>query len=219
VTPRLLYGGTFDPVHAGHLAVARAASEALGVDVAFVPAADPPHRAAPGASAQQRVAMLELAVQGEPGMSVDRRELNRSGPSFTVDTLRGLRAESAAGAPLAWLIGADAFRGLPQWNDWRELFGLAHFVIAVRPGHDLEPLPPALAQACNGRWCRTPSPLRAEPAGRLYRLDMPLHPASATELRRRLQAGEPHGGWLAPGVAAFIAGNGLYRAGTGLAGV
>ena len=219
MAPTLLYGGTFDPVHAGHLAVARAARAALGTNVSFVPSADPPHRAAPGASATQRARMLELAIAGEPGWCVDRRELGRDGPSYTVDTLRDLRAERGPTAPLAWLVGADAFRGLAQWHHWPELFGLAHFVVAVRPGHALEPLPEALAAACAGRWTADPADLAAEPAGRLFALDMPLHPASATELRRRLRAGQPDGGWLAAPVAAFIAAQGLYRGGTGPAGV
>lgn len=215
----LLYGGTFDPVHAGHLAVATAARDALQADVAFLPAADPPHRAAPGASAEQRARMLELAIAGEPGFAVDRRELRRAGPSYTVDTLRGLRAERGAEVPLAWLVGADAFRGLPDWHQWRRLFDLAHLVVAVRPGHGLEALPAALAEACAGRWVDQPAALAQAPAGGLFRLDMPLHPASATELRRRLRAGEPHGGWLPEPVAEFIGRQGLYRGGTAPAGV
>jgi nicotinate-nucleotide adenylyltransferase len=205
----LLYGGTFDPVHAGHLAVARAARDALHADVAFLPAADPPHRPAPGASAEQRAHLLALAIAGEPGFRLDLRELQRPGPSYTVDTLRDWRAERGPEAPLAWLTGADAFRGLPDWHRWQDLFGLAHFVVAVRPGHDLAVLPPALEAACAGRW-RSPSALAETPAGGLCRLSMPLHPASATELRRRLRGGEPHGGWLAPAVAAHIAREGLY---------
>lgn len=219
MAPALFYGGTFDPVHAGHLAVAAAARDALGCRVAFLPAADPPHRAAPGASADQRARMLELAVAGEPAFSVDRRELHRAGPSWTVDTLRGLRAERGPDAPVAWLVGADAFRGLPTWHEWGALFDLAHFVVAVRPGHGLEALPPDLAQACAGRWLDHPADLDRRPAGGLFRLDMPLHPASATELRRRLQAGEPHGGWLSPPVADFIGREGLYRGGQAPAGV
>ena len=206
----LLYGGTFDPVHAGHLAVARAARDALSADVAFLPAADPPHRPCPGASAEQRAHLLAMAIAGEPGFRIDRRELQRPGPSYTVDTLRGWRAERGPDAPLAWLMGADAFRGLPAWHQWRDLLALAHFVVAVRPGHDLAALPAELETACAGRWIQAPG-LAQAPAGGLFRLSMSLHPASATELRRRLRSGEPHGGWLAPAVAAHIAREGLYR--------
>lgn len=215
----LHYGGTFDPVHAGHLAVARAARDALGARVAFLPAADPPHRAAPGASAEQRACMLELAIAGEAGFAVDRRELRRAGPSWTVDTLRELRHERGPDAPIAWLVGADAFRGLPDWHQWRALFDLAHFVVAVRPGHGLDALPADLGEACAGRWLAHPAGLADRAAGGLFRLDMPLHPASATELRRRLRAGEPHGGWLTDAVAGFIGREGLYRGGAAPAGV
>lgn len=207
---RLLYGGTFDPVHAGHLAVARAARAALGAEVAFLPAADPPHRSAPGASALQRARMLELAILGEPGFRVDRRELERAGPSYTVDTLREVRAEAGPAAPLAWLVGADAFRGLPTWRDWPDLLALAHFVVAVRPGHDLESLPTELAEACAGRWAGAPADLDRVPSGSVFRLAMPLHPASATELRERLRTGRGDDGWLAPAVRDYIAARGLY---------
>ena len=210
MTPRILYGGTFDPVHAGHLAVAAAARDALAAPVAFVPAADPPHRAEPGASAAQRARMLELATAGVPGFSVDRRELERSGPSWTVLTLAGLRAEAGPAAPLAWLIGADAFRGLPAWHRWTELADLAHLIVVVRDGHDLDALPEPLAAAVAGRIASSPADLRAAPAGRVLCLPMPPHPASSTALRARLRAGADPGDWLPPAVADYIARHGLY---------
>lgn len=215
----LYYGGTFDPVHAGHLAVARAVRDAFGLAPAFVPAADPPHRPAPGASAAQRARMLALALADEPGFPVDLRELRRSGPSWTVGTLRELRAEAGPEAPLAWVLGADSFRGLPSWHEWEALMGLAHFVVAVRPGHALDPLPPALAAACAGRWRDDPAALARRPAGLLFRLDMPPHPASATEVRRDLATEAGHAGWLHPAVATYIAREGLYRGGPGPTGV
>ena len=215
----LYYGGTFDPVHAGHLAVARAVRDAFGIAPAFVPAADPPHRPAPGASATQRARMLELALADEPGFTVDLRELRRSGPSWTVGTLRELRAQVGPAAPVAWVLGADSFRGLTAWHEWEALMGLAHFVVAVRPGHALDPLPPVLAAACAGRWREDPADLGHAPAGLLFRLDMPLHPASATEVRRGLAADAGDAGWLHPAVADYIAREGLYRGGPGPTGV
>lgn len=209
---RLLYGGTFDPVHAGHLAVARAARDTLHAAVHLVPAAVPPHRGPTAASARDRTDLLALAVAGEPGLAVDTRELRREGPSYTVDTLREARADIGPRAPLAWLVGADAFRGLPSWHDWRALFDLAHFVVAVRPGHGLEELPETLSAACAGRWAKAPAELSETAAGRLFRLDLPPHPAASSELRRRLAAGEDPGDWLDPAVAAEIARRGLYRA-------
>ena len=119
---RVFYGGSFDPVHNGHLAIARAARDALHAEVALLPARDPPHKAATHADAEQRAQLLELAIEGEPGLHVDRRELQRAGPSYTVDTLAGLRAELGGAAPLAWLIGADSLLQLHTWHRWREVF-------------------------------------------------------------------------------------------------
>lgn len=215
----IFYGGTFDPVHAGHLAVARAVQAVFDADVAFVPAADPPHRARPGATAAQRADMLALALADAPGLGIDRREMQRSGPSWTVQTLRELRAERGPGAPLAWVLGADAFRGLPAWHEWEALMPLAHFIVAVRPGHALDALPPVLARACAGRWQDDPAALAAAPAGRLYRLDMPLHPASATAVRGGLAGAGPPAHWLDPAVATYIAREGLYRGGPAPGGV
>ena len=213
----LLYGGTFDPVHDGHLTIARAARDELGVAVRLMPAADPPHRVAPGADAEQRAAMLELAIAGEAGLVVDRRELRRAerdpdSRSYTIDTLRELRGELGEVASIALLLGADSFLGLPSWRDWRELFGLAHFVVAERPGSPLDgELPEALADALRGRWVVTAADLAAVPAGRLYRLGQPLSPLSASDIRRRIAAGEAWRDRVPPAVAGFIALNGLYR--------
>jgi len=205
----VLYGGTFDPVHAGHLAIARAAHDALGVPVHLMPAADPPHRPPPGATAAQRVAMLELALEGEPGLRLDLRELARTGRSWSVDTLRGLRAENGDAAPVALLVGADSFAGLPSWKSWRELFGLAHFVVASRDGDD--GLPPALEEALQGRVARTADELGHSPAGKVLWLRQPLHPQSATAIRGRIAAGEPWRHLVPAPVARYIEAQGLYR--------
>ena len=208
----LLYGGTFDPVHAGHLAVARAARDELGAAVRLLPAADPPHRPETGADATQRAHMLELAIAGEPGLVVDRRELARGGASYTVDTLRELRAEFGPAVPLAWITGDDSFRSLPEWQDWQALFGLAHFVVALRPGHSLADLSPALEAQAAARWVEDPAALHAAPAGRLYRLHFPPRPESASAIRRALSRGlAPEG--LAPAVERHIRVTGLYGAG------
>lgn len=214
----VFYGGTFDPVHCGHLAVARAARDALDAKVALMPAADPPHRPPPGAGAEHRARMLELALAGEPGLCVDRRELQRTGPSYSVDTLLALRAELGADASVVLLVGADSFRGLPAWHRWRELFGLAHFVVAERPGSPLDRgLDEPLASAIAGRLVETPAALRAAPAGRIWRLQQPLRPESASELRRRIAAGEPWRDWVPAMVAEYIERHGLYRPTAGAA--
>ncbi|MET1025280.1 MAG: nicotinate-nucleotide adenylyltransferase [Pseudoxanthomonas sp.] len=211
----LIYGGTFDPFHNGHLAIARIAGAALSTPVTLIPAADPPHRPPPGANARQRLAMLESAVAGDPGLRVDRRELDRPGRSYTVDTLRGLRDERGPDAPLALLVGADSFLGLPDWHDWEALFDLAHFVVADRSGSLITTVPPALAAKCASRWTQSPGALHATPSGRVLCLHQPLHDASASEVRRRIAAGVPWQALVPPPVAAFIRAHGLYGA-TGL---
>lgn len=206
---RILYGGTFDPVHAGHVAVAEAVAACFDADVALLPAADPPHRAPPGASATDRAAMLELAVAGHSRLYVDRRELHRQGPSYSVDTVRDVRAEIGSEAPLAWLLGADAFRGLAEWHRWRELFALAHLIVVARPGHALDALPEELDLAVAERWTDAPAELTQSSAGKVFRLDL-ARTESATAVRARLVGGEEPDACLLPAVAAWIRKYGLY---------
>lgn len=217
---RIYYGGTFDPVHLGHLAIARAARDELQVAVRMLPAADPPHRAPPGASAEQRCRMLSLAIGDEPGLLLDRRELERAArfpgrPSYTVDTLRELRSELGPSRPLAWLVGADSLLGLASWHEWEALFDLAHFVVAERPG---SPLPAAvegvLGQALEGRWADNEQVLFGSPAGRILRLHHPLRAESASAVRAQIAAAGPWRALLPPAVADYVADQGLYRPAT-----
>ena len=211
---RVFYGGTFDPVHNGHLAIARCARDVLATDVRLMPAADPPHRAPPGAGVAHRATMLDLAVTGEPGLLVDRRELERSSPSWTIDTLREVRAGLGDATPVALLVGADSMRDLPQWKDWRDLFTLAHFVVAERRGSPLDAnLPAALEGVVAGRWADAPDDLRAAPAGRILRLRQPLQAGSATELRQRIARGRAWRHLVPDSVAAYIDRHRLYADG------
>lgn len=213
MTLRLFYGGTFDPVHEGHLATARAARDAMDCDVWLMPAADPPHRAAPGADAAHRAEMLALAVAQEDSLRIDLRELQRDGRSYTIDTVRGMREEFGADAPIALLVGADSLLGLPTWREWRALLDLAHFVVADRPGNPLDTQwPEPLAEALQDRWAGSPADLRAAPGGLLYRLRQPLHPGSATEIRRRIASGDAWEPLVPDAVADYIRRQGLYGA-------
>lgn len=207
----IFYGGTFDPVHDGHLAIARAARDTLDAAIRMMPAADPPHRSPPGATATQRAEMLDLAVVGERDLCVDRRELRREGRSYSIDTLLELRAEHGADAPIALLVGADSFVGLPDWHRWRELFDQAHFVVAERPGSPLDQgLRPELATMLAGRWCHAPQALRDAPAGFVFRLHQALHGESATTIRQRIAAGLPWRDEVPEPVADYIQRHGLY---------
>jgi nicotinate-nucleotide adenylyltransferase len=211
---RVLYGGTFDPVHEGHLAIARDARDALDACIRLMPAADPPHRPPPGADASDRVAMLRLALQGERGLDLDLRELERDGRSWSVDTLRALRGSHGDDAPVALLLGADSFAGLPTWKDWQALFDLAHFVVARREGSPLgDGLPPVLAACLVGRTTDDPADLRRAAAGRVLYLQQPLHAQSATRIRWLVANGGPWQGMVPAPVAAYIESRGLYRSG------
>lgn len=213
MTPYLhiFYGGTFDPVHNGHLAVARNARDVLSANVHLMPAADPPHKGPTHADAMQRASMLELAVAGEHGLVVDIRELRRDGPSYTIDTLHDIRDEIGGDIPIALLLGADSFRGLPSWKSWRELFVHAHFVVAERAGHHVEDLlPPELAECAAHRWAPSADVIRQAPAGLIFKLEQPLRPESASGIRQRIADGEPWRERVPPPVAEFIVQAGLY---------
>ena len=216
---RVLYGGTFDPVHNGHLAIARAVREALDAEVHLGPAADPPHKGDTHADAEQRATMLELAVAGETGLQVDRRELRRSGPSWTFDTLLELRAEVGPRAPLVWLIGSDSLLQLHTWHRWRELFDHAHILAVQRPGSTvdadwIESRAPAVHARIAPGW-RDATMLARSPAGGfgVFILDQPRQ-ESSTELRRRIRSGESWHSWVPGAVADYIVANGLYKTGS-----
>src|SRR5688572_26035583 len=134
-----IFGGTFDPIHHGHLRLAEELAEkAKLAEVRFAPSGTPPHRARPGASAEDRVAMARLAAAGNPRFVVDERETQRAGAGYTFDTLTELRRELGQSRPLALLLGADAFLEFATWHRWREIFGLAHVVVAYRPGFPID---------------------------------------------------------------------------------
>lgn len=208
-----LYGGTFDPVHHAHLRLALEVREALGLaGLRFVPCHVPALRAAPGASGEQRRAMLELAIRGEPGLSVDDRELRRSGPSYTIDTLASLRAELGPEVPLVWLLGADAWAQLPRWRDWQRLTDFAHLAVLARPGAAAceTPVDPALA-AFLAEHRADPSCLRERAAGGVWFQPASLLDISASAVRAALRAGRSARYWLPEAVLDYIARHGLYR--------
>ncbi|MGH8109625.1 MAG: nicotinate-nucleotide adenylyltransferase [Arenimonas sp.] len=202
---RICYGGTFDPIHDGHIAIAVFAQKIFDADVYFIPSADPPHRQRPMATAKQRAAMLQIAIADQTRFFLDLRELSRDKPSYTVDTLRELRAEIGHQTPVAWLIGADAFAQLHTWHDWEELFDLAHFIVALRPGYSMQSPHFSIKE----RLCDTANELNLTPSGKVFSLQCPMRSESASAIRQAFADGKPPIG-LNPAVQAYIQEHGLY---------
>jgi len=183
-----IFGGTFDPIHFGHLRTAFELWQALRLtEVRFVPASNPPNRDEPLADAALRLAMVKAAIAGQPAFVVDDREMRRSGVSYSVDTLGELRAEYPDRS-LCLLLGMDAFLGLPNWHRWRELFDLAHVVVAHRPGWKAPTMGP-LGEVMVDRGTGTVRELHDKTAGRIYVLAVTQLEISSTELRQLIVAG------------------------------
>ncbi|WYX07815.1 nicotinate (nicotinamide) nucleotide adenylyltransferase [Achromobacter xylosoxidans] len=189
-----LLGGSFDPVHVAHVALAENALRALDLaQVQLIPAANPWQRAALHATAQQRRAMLELAIAGRDGLAVNPIELERGGATYTIDTLRALPAD----ARYVWLLGADQLANFCTWQSWRDIASLVDLAVHA-PRH---------AADAAGRTGR----LAARPGARTRRIAFAPMPVSASQIRERLARGEPTDGLLAAPVAAYIAAHHLYR--------
>ncbi|MEO8445271.1 MAG: nicotinate-nucleotide adenylyltransferase [Gammaproteobacteria bacterium] len=183
-----IFGGTFDPVHVGHLRTAYELLTNLDLaEVRFIPSRIPPHRPPAVAPEALRLRMLEAALEGLPGFVVDDRELRRPGPSYMVDTLASLRQEVAS-RPLCLLLGLDAFALLPTWHRWRELPELAHLVIARRPGAATAPDGEA-GELLRARATTDPRELARLPAGRVLLLDVTQLDVSSSAIRRLVAAG------------------------------
>ncbi|HEX6734525.1 MAG TPA: nicotinate-nucleotide adenylyltransferase [Azonexus sp.] len=212
--PLGLFGGTFDPVHVGHLRLAEEAIDELALGgVRWIPAGQPPHRGQPQVTAGQRLAMVRLATAGNPRFAVDAAEVEAAAPSYTVHTLERLRAELGPAQPLVLLVGADAFAGLADWHRWRELFALAHLAVSHRPGFPVDEasLPPALAAEFAARRTAEAAPLKTAPAGRIVTFAMTQLAVSATQIRQLLAAGRS-ARYLLPGdVLDYIQIHSLYR--------
>ncbi len=215
MTPRArlgVLGGTFDPVHFGHLDAAAAARTALRLDeVLFVPSHDPPHRPAdPHASAFHRFALVALAIDGHREYRVSDRELTRQGHSYTADTLRGLHADGWAPWQIFFILGADAFAEIATWHAYPSVLDAAHFVVVARPGTTLEQ---ALARAPGlERRAHLASGLADEgTATRILLVEARTREISSTVIRRHLAERQPIDQFVPPAVARHIAAHGLYQ--------
>ncbi|MEP6997674.1 MAG: nicotinate-nucleotide adenylyltransferase [Betaproteobacteria bacterium] len=212
-----ILGGTFDPIHYGHLRPAAEVRDALRLaEVHLIPARVPPHRPLPVASADARLAMTVLGCAEFAGLLADDREIRRDGPSYTVQTLQEMHEENPT-QPLAMIIGSDAFSGIAGWRRWEQLFTLAHFIVIDRPDRPLmlDALEPALKIQCERRLTTDPMRLSRQLAGAIIRQAVTPQPISATALRAALAAGPEARarirGLLPAAVLAYIERNQLYR--------
>lgn len=180
--PIAILGGTFDPIHNGHLRLAVQMRDHLGLEhMLLVPSARPPHRDAPGATPGQRSKWIRVATAGEPGLELDDRELIRPGLSYTVDTLQSLR-EDLPNTPLCLVMGNDVLAEIDSWHRWQELLDFAHIVTVLRPGFD-EQLPESIAQWVAQNRADKVSDLSQSLAGKIYKADLPLLDISGTRIR------------------------------------
>jgi nicotinate-nucleotide adenylyltransferase len=200
-----ILGGTFDPIHVGHLALAHAARRALGLErVLFVPNADPPHKGDRVTAPEHRARMVRLAITGEPAFELSRIELDRPGTSYAVDTVAAVAARSRdEGRPEPWFVLSDeSLRDLPTWRSPVRILELARVAVAARPG----------AERLDRRWLAERFP---GVESRITFIDGELPDVAATEIRARVSEGRPIDGLVPDAVARYIAEHRLYRNGTG----
>jgi nicotinate-nucleotide adenylyltransferase len=208
-----IMGGTFDPVHFGHLRLAMEALETLGLDaVRWVPSGYPGHRDTPTTIPMHRVEMVRLAIAGEPRFTLDVAETRTSEPTFTINTLKRLRAELGTDRPLVMILGMDSFLTLPTWRAWTELFHLTHFAVGERPGFELSTQTMVSGLALEyARRSATPDAARAAASGAIVTFPMTLLDISATELRERFARGASARYLLPESVLAYIGAHRLYK--------
>ncbi len=207
--PMGVFGGTFDPIHYGHLRTAYELLEILRLpEMRFMPAGSPPHRSGTFADNAQRLAMVRAAVAGQPGFTVDDREIRKAGLSYTVETLTDLRAEYSA-RPLCLIVGMDAFLGLPKWHRWRDLLTLAHLVVAHRPGWNA-PTQGPLGELLVDHGTGTVRDLHDHLAGRIYIHEVTQLEISSTDVRALISAGRDPRYLMPEGVRNIILESGCY---------
>ena len=210
-----IFGGTFDPIHYGHLRIAEEIVETVGLQkMYFVPAGIPRLRHSPVASPQHRVEIVRLAIQKNPDFVLDEREIYRDGVSYSIDTVREFKQEFGEEVRLCFILGADAFIKLPEWNNWKELFNLCHFIVSSRPGYSLtlikELLSKELREECSQRWVSNTESLRKDTSGLIFIASTTMLDISATSIRAHIAAGRSvrH---LVPSVTVnYISENKLY---------
>ena len=204
-----VFGGTFDPIHYGHLRTAFEMLQALRFEcVRFVPCGDPPHRGTTFASAAQRLQMVEVAIAGQAGLVADDREIHRGGPSYTIDTLATLRDEFSDRA-LGLIVGMDAFLGLPTWHRWREILEHAHIIVAHRPGWKAPDIGP-LGDLISDYGTHRVDDMHTSLNGRVHIHAVTQLEISSTEIRDLVAAGRDPRFLMPDAVRDVIAKTGCY---------
>ena len=195
-----VFGGTFDPVHYGHIKPVLSIKQSLGLSqLRFIPNRVPPHREPHWLSTEQRLALLQLALDDFPDVCVDRRELNRSGPSYMVDTLHSLR-EDFPDESLCLIIGMDAFYGISGWYQWKSLFGYCHLVVTTRPGYQqqsiAEHMDPDDYRFIEDRITQDVNLLSTRESGQILLQSVPQLDISSTQIRQMLESGTDISQWM-----------------------
>ncbi len=211
-----IFGGTFDPIHHGHLRLAQEALEQCSMSgIRFIPSGTPPHRTVPLATAEHRLSMVRLAIHGQPGFAVDEREAHRTEKCYSFDTFSALRAELGAEQPLCLLLGSDAFLQFHTWHQWRQLIELTHLVVMQRPGRPvgnvIAQADATLRQQYGTRLAPSPRLLHESPGGHIVVLDMPQLDISATDIRSRAAQNKNLRYLLPDSVAHYIHTHKLYK--------
>lgn len=205
-----MLGGTFDPVHNGHIHLAMFVYNALQLrELRLIPCNRPLLRGATTASAEQRLRMVQLAVIDYPGLIVDDRELQRGGYSYTIDTLLSMRDEDAQ-TPLCLIVGIDQFSHFQQWRNWQQIMELVHVIVTTRTGYTFIPNPEVAALLAQ-RQTQDSNLLKTQSGGAVFFLEVAPLPISGTEIRARLHEGQDVSAQLPPKVWEYICENKLYR--------
>ena len=205
-----IFGGTFDPIHYGHLRSAFEMLQALDfAEIRFIPCGDPPHRRTTVATAEQRLRLVQLAIAGQKGFVADSRELDREGPSFTIDTLAALREEFPRRS-LGLIIGMDAFLGLAHWHRWNEILDFAHIIVAHRPGWKAPDFG-ALGEIIADFGTHRIADLHAKPSGRVHIHAVTQLEIASTEIRDLVAAGRDPRFLMPDAVRDAIRDTGLYK--------
>ncbi|OKP04924.1 nicotinate-nucleotide adenylyltransferase [Xenorhabdus eapokensis] len=207
-----LFGGTFDPIHYGHLRPVEALAQLAGLkQVILLPNHVPPHRPQPEATSQQRLEMVRLVVQDNPLFTVDTRELERQTPSYTVETLKSFRQEIGEHHPLAFIIGQDSLQTIHTWYKWEELLDICHLLVCSRPGYQSQLSAPGMQSWLEKHQIASPLLLSQKPHGYIYLAATPLLNISATDIRQRHQQGMSCDDLLPPSIQNYIDSQGLYK--------